>query len=135
MAQQRVDYGELTTGYEFEPAQFRLDGASVSAYLDAVEGDRSIYEKDSIVPPMAVAALAMTAMSSGLSLPPGAVHVSQDLQFSSLASINEPLTSRARVSRKVERSKFRMLTININVFNQKQVPVLTGETSFILPLA
>ena len=81
MEQQKIDYGELSTGYEFEPANFRLSSESVIEYLDAVEGDKHIYEKESIAPPMAVAALAMAAMAAGLSLPPGAVHVSQDLQF------------------------------------------------------
>jgi len=135
MALRNIDYGKLITGYEFEPTSFRLDGESVMAYLDAVEDNNRIYEENRIVPPMAVAALSMTAMAAELSLPPGAVHVSQDLQFLSLVSINETLTSRARINRKVERGKFHMLTIGINVLNQKQMTVLSGETSFILPLS
>jgi len=135
MVQQKIDYRELITGYEFEPSNFRLNSESVMAYLDAVEGDKHIYEKDRIVPPMAVAALAMAAMAAGISLPPGAIHASQDLHFLSLVSINETLTSHARVNRKVERGKFHMLTIGINVLNQKQTTVLTGETSFILPFS
>ena len=68
-------------------------------------------------------------------MPPGAIHVSQDLQFLSLIGIDETLTSHARVNRKVERGKFHMLTIGIDVKNQKQITVLSGETSFILPLS
>ena len=135
MTQQKIDYMDLSTGYEFEPSDFRLNSESVMAYLDAVEGDRQIYEKDGIIPPMAIAALAMTAMAEGMSLPPGAIHVSQDLQFLSLVDIDETLTSHARVNRKVERGKFHMLTIGINVYDQKLMPVLTGEIGFILPLS
>lgn len=135
MTEQKIDYRKLTTGHEFKPASFRLNSELVMAYLDAVEGDKHIYEKERTVPPMAVAALAMTAMAAGLSMPPGAVHVSQDLQFLSLVSIDETLTSYARVNRKVERGKFHMLSIGINILNQKKMTVLTGETSFILPLS
>jgi acyl dehydratase len=135
MSQQKIDYGELTTDYEFAPVGFQPDAEMVAAYLSAIEGDKSTYEQDKIVPPMAIAALAMAAMSEGLVLPPGTVHVSQELQFLSTVSFNETLTSYARVNRKVARGKFHMLTVGINVLDQKQVTVLTGETSFILPLS
>lgn len=135
MTQQKTDYGELITGYEFAPVGFRPDGEMVTAYLSAIEGDKRIYEEDKLVPPMAIAALAMAAMAAGMSLPPGTIHVSQEFQFLSTVSINEALTSYARVNRKIERGKFHMLTVGINVLNQKQIIVMTGETSFILPLS
>jgi acyl dehydratase len=135
MTQQKIDYKILTTDYEFKPANFQLSSESVTAYLDAVESNKSIYERYKIVPPMAIAALAMTEMAAGISMPPGAVHVSQDLQFFSLVGYDEILTSYARVNRKVERGKIHMLTIGIKVMDQKQQIVLSGETSFILPLS
>ena len=135
MTQQKIDYKELTAGYEFEPSGFRLDDGAVAAYLEAVEGDKDIYREKGIVPPMAVAALAMAAMAEGISMPAGAVHVSQDLRFLSTVGINEALTSYAKVNRKMERGKFHMLTIGISVLNQKQTVVLSGETSFILPFS
>ncbi len=134
MNQQKIDYKKLITGYEFEPANFQLSSESVTAYLDAVESEKQTYEKDKIVPPMAIAALAMTAMAAGISMPPCAVHVSQELQFLSLVGYDETLTSYAKVNRKVERGKIHMLSIGIKVMNQKQQTVLSGETSFILPL-
>lgn len=134
MTPQKIDYKQLTTGYEFEPASFRLSYESVMAYLDAVESNKQIYKKDGIAPPMAIAALALAAMAARISMPPGAVHVSQDLQFLGLVGFNETLTSYAKVNRKVERGKIHMLSIGIKVMNQKQQTVLSGETSFILPL-
>lgn len=131
----KVEYEKLTTGYEFPPANFRLDGKMVSAYLKAVEDTSGIYQGTDSVPPMAIAALAMAAMSEGLVLPPGAIHVSQELEFTNIAKIDEPLTSYARVNRKIERGKFHMLAIGINVINQKKETVVAGETSFILPLS
>ena len=135
MAQQKIDYNNLTTGYEFEPSGFSIDSLSMQKYLDAVDGDKSIYKKDNIVPPMSIAALAMTAMAERLSMPPGAVHVSQDIQFLGMVRIDEELTSFARVNRIVNRGKIHMLSIGINVINEKNISVLAAETSFILPVS
>ena len=135
MAQHKIDYEKLTTGYEFEPSGFSIDAESVDKYLNAVDGNKGIYEKNKTVPPMSVAALAMTAMAEGLSMPPGAVHVSQDIQFLSPVNINENLISYARVNRIVKRGKLHMLSIGINVVKDKNISVLGGETSFILPVS
>ncbi len=135
MRQQKIEYEKLTAGYEFVPASFRLDSERVMKYLNTVEDRNRIYEEHQIIPPMAMAALAMAAMSSGLTLPPGAIHVSQNLEFIDVVRIGEKLTSYTRVNRKMERGKFHMLTIGINVLNQQKATVLSGETSFILPLA
>ena len=131
--QQKIDYNELTTGFEFAPVVFQPDDEMVTAYFNAIEGDKHIYDKDKIIPPMAVVAQAMAAMSAGISFPPGTIHVSQELRFLSTVGINELLTSCARVNRKITRGNFHMLTVGIDVLNQKQVTVLTGETSFFLP--
>ena len=135
MAQQKIDFEKIFNGYEFEPSVFSIDGESVDKYLNAVEGSKDIYEKNRTVPPMSIAALAMTAMAEGLSMPPGAIHVSQEITFSDPVMINENLTSYARVNRIVKRAKLHMLSIGINVVNDKKITVLEGETSFILPVS
>ncbi|UCC17492.1 MAG: MaoC family dehydratase [Dehalococcoidales bacterium] len=134
MAQQKIDYEKLTTGYEFGPSGFNIDAETVDKYLNAVDGSKGIYEKNMTVPPMSIAALAMTAMAEGLSMPPGAIHVSQEITFLNPVRINENLTSHARVNRIVRRGKLHMLSIGINVVNDKKISVLEGETSFILPV-
>ena len=135
MSQPKIDYEKLIAGYEFEPSGFRIDEESMRKYLDAVDSDKNIYKKDNIVPPMSIAALAMTAMAEGLSMPPGAIHVSQDIQFINPVGIDENLTSFARVNRIVKRGKIHMLSIGIKVANDKNIPVLEGETNFILPVS
>ncbi|HEY95933.1 MAG TPA: hypothetical protein G4O15_13465 [Dehalococcoidia bacterium] len=135
MAQQKIDYEKLTTGFEFEPSGFSIDAESVDKYLNAVDGGKGIYEKNKTIPPMSIAAIAMTAMAEGLSMPPGAIHVSQDIRFLNPVRINENLTSYARVNRIVKRRKLHMLSIGINVVNDKKNSVLEGETSFILPVS
>jgi hypothetical protein len=133
--QPKIEYDKLAPGYEFPPASFRLDGDKVAAYLAAVEDKDIIYQEDKVVPPMAVAALSMAAMAAALTLPPGAIHVSQGLEFTGAIAIGEELTSHARVVRKVARGKFHMLNIGIKVLNRSGKKVLSGETGFILPQA
>ena len=128
-----TDYAELKNGYEFVPASFSLDDERVTKYLDAVEDQNVIYKELGIVPPMAVAALAMAAISSSLTLPGGTVHISQNLEFCNAARIGETLTSYAKINRKLARGKFHMITIGISVLNQNKVPVQAGEICFILP--
>ena len=135
MSQQKIDYEKLTTGYEFEPSGFSIDGETAGKYLDAVDGSKVIYEKNNTIPPMSIAALAMTAMAEGLSMPPGAIHVSQDIRFLNPVGINENLTSYARINRIVKRGKIHMLNVGIDVVNDKNISVLAAETSFILPVS
>ena len=133
MIQPKIEYDKLSAGYEFAPTSFKLEREMLTAYLKATEDETGLYEGNGVVPPMAIAALAMAAISTGLSLPPGTIHVSQELEFIDIANIGETLTSYARINRKVERGKLHILTIGINVLDKKKTVVMTGECSFILP--
>ncbi|MBI2850840.1 MAG: MaoC family dehydratase N-terminal domain-containing protein [Chloroflexi bacterium] len=126
-------YSELEAGYEFPPGNYKLDAARVSLFLGAV-GDASYpYLDNRLVPPMAVAALAMAALSNTVSLPAGAVHVSQELGFVEAVRPDENLTSYARLSRTQKRGKLHVIAIDFDVRSQAGKTVLTGKTSFILP--
>lgn len=131
--EQKVEYSQLEADYEFPPSRYKLDYSSVAAYLKAVEDTSSLYQDTELVPPMAIAAYAIAALSENISLPSGTIHVSQELEFIDTVGINDTLTSYARVSRQQSRGKFHLLSINFNVFNQRQKAVLAGKTSFILP--
>ena len=82
---------------------------------------------------MAIAAAAMAALSRGLSLSPGAIHVAQEVEFASSVEVGETLTSYARVSRKQNRGRFHLLAIELDVCRGDGGTVLRGRTSFILP--
>ena len=130
---QKLEYEHLETGYEFHPASYRLDAGMVAAYLRAVSDTSPLYQDSEIVPPMAVAALAMAALLESISLPGGTIHVSQEIEFIDPVSVKDTITCHARVSRKQERGKLHLMTIELSVFNQTQKAVLSGKTSFILP--
>ncbi len=129
----KIEYNQLEVGYEFLPSSYKLDASIVATYLKAVEDATYLYRDTKIVPPTAIAAYAMAALSQGICLPPGTIHVSQELEFIDTVRINDSLTTHARVNRKQSRGKFHLLDIELNVCNQNQKTVLTGETRFILP--
>lgn len=130
---QKVEYSQLEPGHEFPPASAALDGATVSAYLKAVGETSPLYQGSDLVPPTAVAALAMAALSEQMTLPPGTIHVSQELEFKAAVSVNDTITTRARVSGKRVRGKLALMTIDLEVSNQSGTKVLFGKTSFMLP--
>lgn len=132
--QGKIEYQDLKAGQEFPPAAFQVDSTTVADYLKAVEEDNAIYQNTGLVPPMAVAALALKSLISAISMPPGTIHVSQEFEFIDTVNTQDTLTSRAGVSRIQERGKLHLISIDINVSNQEQKPVLAGKTSFILPV-
>ena len=130
---QKIEYSQLETGHEFTPSSYKLDSSVVAAYLKAVEDTSSLYQDTGVVPPMAIAAYAMAALSDAICLPPGTIHVSQEFDFLDTASIDDTFTSCATVSKNQSRGKFHLLVVGLNVINQHQKAVLSGKTSFILP--
>ena len=77
--EQKIGYTQLETVYEFPPITYKLDSSVISTYLEAVENVNHLYEDTNLVPPMAIAASALAALSRCMYLPPGAIHVSQKL--------------------------------------------------------
>ncbi|MFQ5996857.1 MAG: MaoC family dehydratase [Dehalococcoidales bacterium] len=129
----KVDCSQLELGDEFPPSSRQIDSATVNTYLKAVEETSHLYQDSELVPPMAVAAYAMATLSENIAFPAGAIHVSQELEFIDIVSTGDTITSYAKVTRKQDRGKLHLLTIDLNVFNQSQKEVLAGKMSVILP--
>ena len=130
---EKIELDQLEAGYRFPASSYRLDAAKVSAYLGAAEDASNLYRDSRLVPPMAVAAYAMAALSQRIALPPGTLHVSQELEFTDTVSVDDSLTSQATVSRKQQRGKIHLLAIDLDVRNQNEQAVLSGKSAFLLP--
>ena len=132
--QKKTEYQDMKAGQKFPSAEFQIDSTTVADYLKAVEEDNAIYQDTGLVPPMAVAALALKSLIDAISMPPGTIHVSQEFEFIDTVNTQDTLTSQASVSRIQERGKLHLISVDINVSNQEQKPVLAGKTGFILPV-
>jgi acyl dehydratase len=129
----KVEYYQLFVGFEFPPQSYTLDSSLVSLYLEAVGESNELFRQEQLVPPMAVTAFAMASLSQGLSMPPGTIHVSQELDFLKVVKVGDSITCRSKVSRKVDRGGLRLMNTDITVVNQNQESVLTGRVGFVLP--
>ncbi|MEE8419632.1 MAG: MaoC family dehydratase N-terminal domain-containing protein [Dehalococcoidales bacterium] len=131
---EKLDYDQLEVGHEFPPVSYRLDKSMVEMFLEAVEEVNSLYRDMEIVPPMALAARAMAALAECVSPPPGSIHISQELEFQSAVKTGETITCVARILRKQERGKLRIMIVGLDVFNQSQEKIAAAKTSFMLPV-
>jgi len=131
--QEKLEYSQMEPGYEFPKSRFELTPETVARYIKAVGETSKLYHDTRLVPPSAVAAYAQAALMKHISLVPGSIHVSQELEFLDSVNTDDTITIRARVGRKQERSGMRLLAIAIEVFNQHASPVMKGKISFILP--
>jgi hypothetical protein len=133
MAQEpKTDYYQINVGYEFPSRTYTLDSAMVSTYLEAVKEAHDLYRVEKLVPPLALAAYAMTALAEGSNFPPGTVHVTQELDFLTAVRVGETIFCRSRVSRRIDRGGMRIMTTEIDVYREQQ-KVLRGKVGFILP--
>jgi hypothetical protein len=123
-----VTFEELTPGYEFPPASYKLSAPLISKYLKAVDSTGSEF-----APPLAIAAYAMTAMTNFLSMPSGAIHASQELEFFKLVPVGSKVNCQAKVARKISRSQMRMLVLELNVWDQNGEKVQSGKATVVLP--
>jgi acyl dehydratase len=131
--QPRIGYHQLSVGFEFPPQSYKLDTGMVSDYLRAVGETSELYQREGLVPPLAITAFAMAALSEGLTLPSGTIHVTQELEFIATVRVGDTITCASKVSRKVDRAGMHIMSTDINVWNQKQEKVLTGRVGFVLP--
>ena len=139
MQQPRLQYNQLEVGYEFPPTSYDLTPETVARYLEAVDEQSSLYyqqyEADvliSLVPPTALVAYSIAALSKHLLLPPGSIHVTQEIESLKPVSVGTKITCRATVSRKQDRGNLRLLTIDLGIFDQNEELVLSGKTGFIV---
>jgi hypothetical protein len=133
MSLQRINFTELNTGYEFPPVNYNIDSTMAEDYLNAVGEHNTIFKNNHVIPPMALIAFAMAALTRTIEFPPGAIHVSQDIEFLHSVTTDYPITSRARISRKQKMGDSFLITIELNGNDDQNNPVFKGKTMFILP--
>jgi hypothetical protein len=130
MSDKAITYEELSVGYKFPPAIYELSASLVSKYLKAVDS-----AGDGFVPPLAITACAIAAMTGSFSLPSGtiAIHASQELEFFKLVPIGATIECHIRVAQKIARGKMGMLVLEIEVFDKGKEKVQSGRATIALP--
>ena len=128
-----VSLEELAPGYEFPQTSHELTSALVFNYLKAVDSSDELKILYEFVPPVAIAAYAMAAMTESLSLPAGSIHASQDFEFFKLVPVGAMIRCQAKVARNLYRGKLHMLVLELNILDQNREKVQSGKATIILP--
>src|SRR3990172_13168545 len=117
----------LPRGHEIAPTTFDLSTAWVDEYIAAVEDDAVRALGEDLVPPMAIAALAIRALLESTALPPGAVHAGQELRFLRPVRAGERLSARARLASRGERPGWLLMIVGLAVDEGEGEQVMTGR--------
>lgn len=123
----------LPKGHQMPPSVFELSEEWVGEYVAAVE-DAAIGPLDEgLVPPMAVAALAVCSLLEGAELPPGTIHLGQEISFPRPVRLGERLSASARVATRAERQGWILIGIELNVEEGEHGPVMEGRALLTTP--
>ena len=124
----------LAKGHELPASTFELSAEWVGEYVAAVEDEAIGPVGPELVPPMAVAALAVRALLERAALPPGAVHIGQEMTFLRAARVGEKLSASARIVSSGERQGWLLMGIDLSVKGEGG-PVMEGRATLTMPAA
>ncbi len=123
----------LPKGHELPASTFELSREWVREYVAAVEDGAIGARDEGLVPPMAVAALAVRSLLDAAELPPGAVHLGQETEFVRPVRVGERLSASARVVSRGERQGWVLMGIDMKVDGQDGEPVMKGRATLTMP--
>ncbi len=127
-----LSFKQLPIGFEFPPTSYELTEKIIGKYIEAV-GEETDFLTLGIVPPLAIAACAMTALSQSFTIPPGSIHASQDLEFLEVVPIGTSISCSGKIAQKLERGSLNLVILEINVMNQVGEKVMTGKATIAAP--
>jgi len=119
-------------GDSFPPATFELTHDWVQEYVAAAEDGAIGRLTGGLVPPMAVAALAIRALLEQSGLPPGTLHAGQELAFAAPVSEGDSLTVTASVASRGERAGWVLMGVELAV-DRASERVMTGRATISFP--
>jgi hypothetical protein len=123
---------DLPIGYQFPSVSYELTESIIAKYLGAV-GDQQDFLKAGIVPPLAIAACAITALSQSFAVPPGSIHASQELEFLGIVPVGSTISCGGKIAHRLERGRLNLMSIEISALNQDEQEVLTGKATIAIP--
>jgi len=130
-----VSLADLRKGHEFAETRFELTPEWVTDYVEAVEDQAIGQLSGSSYPPLALAACAVRALLEQAALPPGAIHVGQELNFSLGIESDSELIARARVASRGERQGWTLMGIDLSVESGSGEEVMSGRATITFPVS
>jgi len=123
---------ELPAGHTFEPFSFNVDARRVRAYRDATGDALSLYDRAGVVPPLAIAAVALGVLLESVSLPPGTLHVNESLSFHRPVPVGASLECRAILAQRSVRAGLVVSVLDSEILLEGQ-SALTARATVMSP--
>ena len=130
-----MDYEQLRAGQRISRERLTLDAEAVGRYAEAVGDASGPRAKDGtpLVNPMAVGALALSAVINALEIPGGTVHAGQELDFGRALPVGAELTCTATVAQNSVRREWRFLVVSLTAADDEGNEVMQGKSTIMLP--
>lgn len=130
-----IDYSSLQPGQRLSHELLTLDADSIAAYVDAVSDSSRPASADGapLAPPMAIAALALSAVINALQIPGGAIHAGQELDFRKAMPVGATLACTATLAQNSMRRGWRFLVVNLTAADAEGNAVMSGKSTIMLP--
>jgi hypothetical protein len=122
-------------GKDIDLGKWVVDRAYLEEYLSAAEDNLPLYMEMGVAPPIALGARAVGSLVRELSLPPGTLHASQELDCRRMARLGEEVSCTARLSRPVKRRGWLFVSASFTIYGADGELVLTGRSAVSLPPA
>jgi acyl dehydratase len=130
-----IDYSKLETGQQLSSQSLTLDAKAVGDYVTAVSDASNPATGDGtpLVPPMAIAALTLSAVINTLQIPGGTIHASQELGFGASVPVGDTLQCTATLAQNTVRRSWRFLVVNMEATSETGSAVMEGKSTIMLP--
>lgn len=130
-----IDYSKLEAGQQLSSQSLVLDAKAVGDYVAAVSDASNPAAGDGtpLVPPMAIAALALSAVINTLQIPGGTIHASQELGFGASVPVGEAVECTATLAQNTVRRGWRFLVVNMEATSERDSIVMEGKSTIMLP--
>ncbi len=132
-----IDFFALQRGDVMPESSLRVDAGDVRGYLaatgEAGAAAGGLWGAEA-VPPLALGALVLAALTDQMPLPTGTVHVGQEFEFLRPVTAGQELTARATVNRRTERRGTLLTTLSLELRAAGGL-VLEGLTTLVTPAA
>lgn len=130
-----IDYSTLQPGQRLSHELLVLDADSIAAYVDAVSDSSRTASADGapLAPPMAIAALALSAVIDALQIPGGTIHAGQELDFRKAMPVGATLACTATLAQNSMRLGWRFLVVNLTAADDDGNAVMSGKSTIMLP--
>jgi acyl dehydratase len=125
---------DLSAGHIFDPITFTVDPDRARAYRAAAGDALSLYDSSNVVPPLAVAALALGALLEQVSLPPGTLHASESLSFKAPVLAGASLECRASLAQRSQRAGWIVSVLDSEISHNGRVAV-TARATVLSPVS